>query len=292
MEFGLHIADFTWTGGAGVLGARLAQHAQEAEDAGFTRITVMDHVWQLNQFDLGPFESDMLEAYSVLNFLAGVTRTARLHTLVTAVAFRRPGLLAKQVTALDVLSGGRAGLGIGAGWAPDESRGLGFPVPSTRERFELLEEAIQICLQMWSDSDAPYIGKHNQLERTLNVPQALQRPHPYLLIGGEGEQRTLRLVAQYADACNIGLGPATPHKLEVLRKHCDTVGRDFDAIEKTSMFPVNPSTTADDVRRKAETLQGLGFTATYIFAQLMPDPRKIIDVIAPAIADLGHGPGR
>lgn len=286
MEFGLHIADYTWIGGATALGPRLAQLARDAEEVGMTRISVMDHVWQMNAFDLGPYENDMLEAYSVLSFLAGVTKTARLHTLVTAVAFRRPGLLAKQVSALDVLSGGRAGLGIGAGGSVDESEGLGLPVPATKERFELLEETIQICLQMWSDSDAPYRGRHNRLARTLNVPQSLQRPHPYLLIGGEGERRTLRLVAQYADACNIGAGPAAERKLDVLRAHCDDVDRDYDEIEKTSMFAISPDTTVDDILRTTDSLRGLGFTAAYVFAQRMPDPRRIIDVIAAVTAQL------
>jgi alkanesulfonate monooxygenase len=287
MEIGLHIADYAWTGGATELGSRLAQHARDAEDAGVTRITVMDHVWQMNAFDLGPYESDMLEAYSTLSFLAAATRTVRLHTLVTAVAWRQPGLLAKQVTALDVLSGGRAGLGIGAGGSLDESKGLGLAIPETRERFELLQEAIEICLQMWSDSDAPYHGKHNHLQRTLNAPQSLQRPHPYLLIGGEGERHTLRLVAQYADACNIGTSPAASHKLDVLKGHCDVVGRDYDSIEKTTMFAINPTTTTDDILRMAEPMRDLGFTATYIFAQQMPEPGRIIDAIAPAIAKLG-----
>lgn len=286
MEIGLHVADYAWSGGTAVLGPRLAQHAREAEECGVTRITVMDHVWQMNAYDLGPYENDMLEAYSVLSFLAGVTSKVRLHTLVTAVAFRQPGMLAKQVSALDVLSGGRAGLGIGAGASVDESKGLGLPVPDTRERFELLEEAIQICLQMWSDTDEPFQGRHHQLERTLNAPQSLQRPHPYLLIGGEGEKRTLRLVAQYADACNIGAGSAAAHKLDVLRAHCDAEGRDYASIEKTTMFAINPATTRDDILRAAEPLQALGFTTAYVFAQQMPDPGRIIDVIAPAVAEL------
>jgi alkanesulfonate monooxygenase len=286
MEIGLHIADYAWTGGSAALGPRLAQHAREAEDCGVTRITVMDHVWQMNAHDLGPYENDMLEAYSVLSFLAAVTSKVRLHALVTAAAFRHPGMLAKQVSALDVLSGGRAGLGIGAGASVDESRGLGLPVPDTRERFELLQEAIEICLQMWSDSDAPFHGRHNQLERTLNAPQSLQRPHPYLLIGGEGERRTLRLVALYADACNIGAGPGAARKLDVLKAHCEAVGRDYATIEKTTMFMINPRTTKDDVLRMVEPPRDLGFTTAYVFAQQMPDPGKIIDVIAPAVAEL------
>src|SRR5690606_35837089 len=156
----------------------------------------------------------------------------RLHALVTGVTYREPAVLAKQVTTLDVLSGGRAGLGIGAAWFADEARGLGIPFPPLAERFERLEETVQICLQMWAEDDAPFAGQHFELERTLNVPQSLERPHPYLLVGGGGERKTLRLVAQYADACNLFLGPEVPHKLAVLREHCDRLGRDYDAIEK------------------------------------------------------------
>lgn len=287
MELGLHIADYTWNGGPAVLGARLAAHARAAEDAGVTRITVMDHVWQMNAFELGPYENDMLESYSVLSFLAGVTTRVRLHALVTAVAFRHPGLLAKQVAALDVLSGGRAGLGIGAGASIDESVGLGLPVPSPRERFERLEEAVEICLQMWSDSDAPYQGLHYRLDRTLNVPQTLQRPHPYLLIGGEGEKHTLRLVARYADACNIGVGEQTAHKLAVLRRHCDAVGRGYDDIEKTTMFSITPETSTADVLRTVADARDLGFTTAYVFAQRMPEPERITDLLAAAVVEIG-----
>ena len=219
MELGLHIADFTWTGGAAALGPALARHARNAEAAGITRITVMDHFWQIR--GVGPAEHEMLEAYTTLGFLAAHTQTVRLHTLVTGVIYRQPALLAKAVTTLDVLSGGRAGLGVGAAWNEAESLGLGFGFPPVAERFERLEEALQICLQMWSGSEAPYQGKHYQLGRTLNSPQSLARPHPYLMIGGGGEKKTLRLVARYADACNIGASPAAGHKLDVLKQHCD-----------------------------------------------------------------------
>lgn len=205
MELGLHIADFTWSGGAPVLGRTLASHARNAEAAGITRITVMDHFWQLR--GIGPVEHEMLEAYAALSFLAAHTERVQLHALVTGVIYREPALLAKQVTTLDVLSEGRAGLGIGAAWNVEESEGLGFRFPPVAERFERLEETIQICLQMWSDSEAPFDGKHYHLGRTLNSPQSLQRPRPYLMIGGGGEKKTLRLVATYADACNISASP-------------------------------------------------------------------------------------
>ncbi len=250
MEFGLHIADFTWTGGARELGPALARHVRNAEAAGIRRITVMDHFWQIR--GVGPAEHEMLEAYSALGFIAAHTERALLHTLVTGVIYREPALLAKQVTTLDVLSGGRVGLGIGAAWNEEESGGLGFDFPPVAERFERLEEAIQICLQMWSDSEEPYEGKHYQLDRTLNSPQSLTRPHPYLMIGGGGEKKTLRLVAQYADACNIFGGPEAARKLDVLRAHCDAVGRDYDEIEKTAIFAIDPASTTDDIVRHRE----------------------------------------
>jgi alkanesulfonate monooxygenase len=182
---------------------------------------------------------------------------------VTAVVYRVPGLLAKAVTTLDVLSGGRAWLGIGAAWNVDEARGLGLPFPPTAERFERLEEALQICRQMWSDDDGPYAGRHYQLERTLNSPQALSRPHPPILIGGGGERKTLRLVAEYADACNLFLSPELEHKLEVLRGHCDAVGRDYDSIEKTVMGPLDPGADGEKVDQlitEMKRLAGLGIT--------------------------------
>jgi|SRR6185437_11690856 F420-dependent oxidoreductase-like protein len=284
MELGLHIADFTWNGGAASLGPDLARHARNAEAAGITRITVMDHFWQIR--GLGPAEHEMLEAYTTLGFLAAHTTKARLHALVTGVIYRAPGLLAKAVTTLDVLSGGRAGLGIGAAWNAEESEGLGFDFPPVPERFERLEEAIQICLQMWSDSDAPYQGKYSDLGRTLNSPQNLQRPHPYLMIGGGGEKKTLRLVAQYADACNIGFSPEAGHKLDVLRQHCTAVGRDYDTIEKTTMISIDPTSTKEDVVRTATAAAELGFTATYVYATGITEPARIIDLLGSALPEL------
>jgi F420-dependent oxidoreductase-like protein len=281
MELGLHIADFTWNGGPAVLGPQLAQHARNAEDAGITRITVMDHFWQIR--GVGPEEHEMLEAYTTLGFLAAHTRTARLHTLVTGVTYRPPGLLAKAVTTLNVLSDGRGGLGIGAAWNADESAGLGFDFPPTSERFERLEEA----MQMWSGSEAAYDGKHYHLTRTLNSPQSLSRPRPYLMIGGGGEKKTLRLVAQYADACNLFGGPDAARKLEVLRQHCDAVGRDYAEIEKTTMISIDPATTRDSFLREATALRDAGFAATYVFAKDITEPARIIDLLGSAVPDLG-----
>src|SRR6266700_2063270 len=221
MKLGLHISDFTWDGGARELRFKLGEIAKGAEDGGVDRISVMDHVWQI--FVIGPPEHEMLEAYTALGWLAAKTSRVELLTMVTAVVYREPGLLAKAVTTLDVLSGGRAILGIGAAWNEDESRGLGLPFPPVSERFERLEEAILICKQMWSDNDGPFEGKHYHLARTLNSPQALRKPRPPILIGGGGEKKTLALVARYADACNLfGSSPAdVAHKLAVLRSHCD-----------------------------------------------------------------------
>lgn len=285
MDFGLHIADFTFTGGPSRLGPALAAHVRNAEAAGIRRITVMDHFWQLP--GIGPEHHEMLEAYATLGFLIAHTETALLHTLVTGVIYREPSLLAKQVTTLDVLSGGRVGLGIGAAWNEQESRGLGFRFPPVGERFRQLEETIQICLQMWSESEEPYEGAIWQLERTLNSPQSLARPHPYLLIGGGGEKKTLRLVAQYADACNLSFGPQTAHKLDVLRGHCEAVGRDYDDVEKTAMIGVDPSSTVASVVSEVRSLEELGFTATYVYSVGIREPERVVEVLAGAIDELG-----
>ncbi|HEX5532707.1 MAG TPA: LLM class F420-dependent oxidoreductase [Actinomycetales bacterium] len=255
MKLGLHIADFTWEGGPVAMRKQLGDIAVGAEQAGYDRVSVMDHVWQIR--GLGPPEHDMLEAYTTLGFLAAKTERVKLLTVVTAVVYREPGLLAKAVTTLDVLSGGRAMLGIGAAWNEEESRGLGLFFPPTAERFERLEEALQICKQMWSDDESPYAGKHYRLERTLNSPQALSRPHPPILIGGAGERKTLRLVAQYADACNIFDMPALADKLQVLREHCERLGRDYDEIEKTAQVRFDLGQRGEHVERTIEHLHEL-----------------------------------
>ena len=258
MDVGLHIADFTWPGGPSSLGADLREIATTAESAGFTSVSVMDHVWQIGVF--GPPELDMLEAYTALGYLAACTSKVQLVPWVTAVVYREPGLLAKMITTLDVLSSGRAVLGIGAAWNGDEASGLGLPFPSTAERFERLEEALQICLQMWSSSDEPFAGKHYQLGRTLNVPQALSQPHPPILIGGSGEKKTLRLVAQYAQICNLFYSPDLAHKIDVLRGHCEALGRDYDEIEKTVMYPWPQTTDPEAILADFARLAALGIT--------------------------------
>jgi F420-dependent oxidoreductase-like protein len=283
LELGLHIADFTWSGGAPELGPTLERLARSAEQAGIARLTVMDHVWQIQ--GVGLPEEAMLEAYTTLGYLAGVTERVRLHALVTAAVYREPGLLAKMVTTLDVLSGGRAGLGIGAAWNEDEARGLGLPFPSTRERFERLEEALLICEQMWSGRDEPFEGRHYRLARTLNSPQSLSRPRPFLMIGGSGERKTLRLVARHADACNIFARPEAAHKLEVLREHCEREGRDYDEIEKTTIVSVDQATTRDELLATLRGMHDIAFTVAYVFGK-NPNPLGTVELFASVIPEI------
>jgi alkanesulfonate monooxygenase len=255
MDIGLHVSNFSWPGGGSGIAENLSRVAVAAEDAGFTRLSVMDHVWQIEM--VGPPEEPMLEAYTALGYLAARTSRVELLAWVTAVSYRDPGLLAKSVTTLDVLSNGRAMLGIGAAWNGDESEGLGLFFPPTAERFERLEETLRICLQMWGDDEGPFEGAHYRLGRTLNSPQSLRRPHPPILIGGSGEKKTLRLVAQYAQACNLFWGPDVERKLDVLRQRCGEVGRDYDEIEKTVMGPIDPGPNGEKVDELLEGLRGL-----------------------------------
>ncbi len=237
MKLGLHIPAMSWAGGPANLGSNLAAISAAAEAAGFDSIDVADHLWQ-HPIMGGPTESQ-LEAYTTLGFIAAHTERVRLFALATAVSFRPAGLLAKEVTTLDVLSGGRAMLAIGAGDYPEEAAGLGLPFPPLGERFDLLEETVRACLAMWAGDqgdERPFHGTRIQLERPLNSPQSLTRPHPPILIAGSGERRTLPLVARYADACNLRPGPDIPRQLDLLRRLCDLEQRDYDAIEKTVPF--------------------------------------------------------
>jgi len=257
MRISLSIGDFTAPGGPASLGAELARVAIAADQLGFDLLTVMDHFFQIPM--IGPPEREMLEGYTTLAFLAGQTTRIKLGTMVTGVHYRHPGILAKTVTTLDVLSGGRAWLGIGAGWNVEESRGLGVPFPSLKERFERLDETLQICLQMWRGDEQPIRGRHYDLERPLNSPQSLTRPHPRIVIGGGGEQKTLRLVARYADATNLFPTPEIARKLDVLRGYCETEGRDYASIEKTSMYLWDPGADVDNVE---PVIQSLGWLAS------------------------------
>ena len=235
MRIGLQVPDFTWTGSPASLGPTLRRIAVDAEQAGMSSFWVMDHFFQISM--VGPPENEMLEGYAALSHVAAATERIMLGTLVTGVTYRHPGLLVKTVTTLDVLSGGRAYLGIGAAWNEQEHKGLGVPFPPVAERFERLEETLRIAGQMWSGDEQPFTGMHYRLERPLNSPPALRRPHPPILIGGTGEKKTLRMVAQYADACNIfDMGSeGISHKLEVLRGHCERLGRDYHSIAKTTL---------------------------------------------------------
>jgi F420-dependent oxidoreductase-like protein len=265
MRIGLQVPNFTYPNGPAHLRQDLAAIVRAADEAGFYSLWVMDHFFQIGSRDrqsgLGPPEDEMLESYSTLSYFAGLTERVKLGALVTGVVYRHPGILIKTATTLDVLSGGRAYFGLGAAWNELESRSLGVPFPEPKERLAREEETLQIALQMWSGDESPYNGKYYQLARTLCHPMPLSKPHPPIMIGGMGEQKTLRLVAQYGDACNLfaRMGDdAVRHKLEVLKRHCDKVGRDYGAIERTTLSTVHlapdkmsPKDVIEECRRMA-----------------------------------------
>ncbi|KAB2386397.1 LLM class F420-dependent oxidoreductase [Actinomadura montaniterrae] len=285
MRIGLQVPSFTFPGGPEQIGPTFARIAKEADQGGLHSLWVMDHFFQINM--VGPADEPMLEGYTALAYAAALTERITLGTLVTGVTYRHPGILVKTVTTLDVLSGGRAWLGIGAAWNEEESRGLGVRFPPTAERFERLEETLRIAHQMWEGDESAFEGEHYRLERPLNSPPALRRPHPRILIGGTGEKKTLRYVAKYADACNIFDGEELPRKLEVLREHCEREGRDYAEIEKTSLtfFTETPSVGAavDTVGRLAEQgvdevifSQGTGQDLTGVLAEALSQTEKIV----------------
>jgi F420-dependent oxidoreductase-like protein len=253
MKIGLQIPDFTWPGGPAEMGGTLKEIACTADDVGFASIWVMDHFFQIGY--VGEADEPMLESYSTLGYIAAVTSRVRLGAMVTGVNYRDPGFLVKTVSGLDVLSGGRMWLGIGAGWYEREALGLGLPFPPLAERFERLEETLQIAHQMWSDDLTPYEGRHYRLAEPIISPQPLSQPHPPILIGGGGERKTLRLVAQYADACNLfshmGID-ALAHKLDVLKGHCEAVGRDYDEIERTVLVTLGRGSGGIDTAKLVE----------------------------------------
>ena len=261
MRLGVHLVNFGYPGGDADIVRTLALVGGAAEEAGVANLSAMDHYLQLGGMGVGGVEAPMLEGYTTLGFLAGHTSSAELQLLVTGVTYRRPGLLAKIVSTLDVLSGGRAVLGLGAAWYEREHAAYGVPFPPLAERFELLEETLRIVHQMWSDDDGPFEGKHFRLAETINSPQPLTTPHPPIMVGGGGEKKTLRLVAKYADATNLFVGPDTgPEqvraKLEVLRGHCEREGTDYDRIRKTLLWvgPVTPDVAGG--RAFVETMRG------------------------------------
>lgn len=271
MKLGLHYWNFTTPVDPAAIAPALKETALIAEQSGVASFTVMDHYFQMEA--MAQADEPMLEGYTTLGYVAALTERMSLGLLVTGVMYRHPGLLAKIVTTLDVLSGGRARLGIGASWYEREQRGLGVPVVPVAERFERLEETLQICLQMWSDNNGPYEGTHYQLTETLNVPAPLGRDRPMIMIGGGGEKKTLRLVAKYADACNIFAGPPdeVAAKLDVLRRHCDTEGRDYDTIVKTALVMRPPLEDPAAWLRDVEAYAALGITEV----MTMPDRHPV-----------------
>jgi F420-dependent oxidoreductase-like protein len=239
MKLGVHLVDFDGPVGPESIAPTLAAVGRAADEAGVDNLSVMDHYFQLAF--LGDVHDPMLEGYTTLGFLAAHTRSVELQLLMTGVTYRHPGLLTKIVSTLDVLSGGRAALGIGAAWYEREHRGLGVPFPPLAERFERLEETLQIVTQMWSEDDGPFHGRHYQLAETINSPQPIRRPRPPIMIGGGGERKTLRLVARYADACNVFAGgdngpEQVAHKLAVLREWCEREARPYDQIRRTVLY--------------------------------------------------------
>jgi F420-dependent oxidoreductase-like protein len=297
VKVGLQIPSFTWPGGPEAIAPTLARVVRSADDAGFDSIWVMDHFFQIR--GVGRPEEPMLEGWTTLGYLAANTSRARLGLMVGGVHYRAPGLWAKAATTLDVLSGGRAWLGIGAAWNEEESNGLGFAFPPLAERFELLEDTLRLVHEMWQGergSEARFQGRHTRAARLLNAPQAITRPHPPVMIGGGGERKTLRLVAQYADACNVfGAPAAIHHKYEVLREHCEAVGRDPDEIERSTLQGVRLALDGRDGDSPAQVVDRFGELwdagAEHVIFSVRDvwDPRAM-DVLArdvvPALHDL------
>ncbi|MDH4334512.1 MAG: LLM class F420-dependent oxidoreductase [Chloroflexota bacterium] len=261
MKFGLQISSFTWPGGSEAIGPTLARVTRAADDAGFDSIWVMDHFFQIR--GVGPPEAPMLEGMTALGFMAANSDRARLGLMVGGIHYRQPGLWIKATTTLDILSGGRAWFGIGAAWNEEESAGLGFPMPPLRERFEMLEECLQMAHAMWSGgsgSGEAHSGKHFAASRLLNSPQAISRPRIPIMIGGGGERKTLRLVAQYGDACNVfGDAARIAHKYAVLREHCERLGRPYEEIERSTLQSVDlDAQSPDQVVERFGTLKEAG----------------------------------
>jgi F420-dependent oxidoreductase-like protein len=298
VKFGLQIPSFSWAGGPEAIGPTLARIVRTADDVGFDSIWVMDHFFQIR--GIGPADQPMLEGWTTLGFLAANTTRARLGLMVGGVHYRYPGLWVKAATTLDVLSGGRAWLGIGAAWNEEESRGLGFPFPPLGERFAMLEDTLRMAHEMWRGergSEAPFDGAVTHATRLLNSPQAISRPHPPIMVGGGGEQKTLLLVARYADATNVfGDAPRIAHKYEVLREHCERVGRPYDEIERSTLQSVmlgdgsgRTSTPAGVVERFGE-LADAG--AQHVIFSIWPDASDLATLetigreILPQLRDL------
>ena len=285
MQLDLHVPRFTWPGGAATIGSTFTSLAQTADAIGVRTLSVMDHWFQMDM--LWPAEEPMLEGYAALSFAAAKTERLRFRLLVGGVTYRHPGLLAKIVTTLDVLSEGRAELGLGAAWYEREHRGLGVPFPPLSERYERLEETIQICFQMWSDDNGAYEGTHYRLAETLCSPPPISTPRPRLLIGGGGERKTLRLVAKYADACNIiGDASVVKHKVEVLHRHCADVNRDPGTIEVTALVGTADDATPDVILREAEAFSAVGVDAIVVRSTGPQPARWLEETWAPVVERL------
>jgi F420-dependent oxidoreductase-like protein len=297
MKLGLQIVRFNWPGSPNNLGKRLAEIGKTADEVGFSSIWAMDHFFQIDmaQFGLSP-KDPMLDGYTALSYLAAVTKHARLGTMVTSVVYRHPGHLIKIVSSLDVLSGGRAYLGIGAAWYEREAVGLGLPFPPLKERIERLEETLQIARQMWSGEVKPYNGKYYQLAEPINNPPPLSKPHPPILVGGSGEKKTLRLVAQYADACNLYAPPFSSkdeiiRKLDVLKRHCENIGRPYNEIERTALGAINLGTGGMSVSDVIATCRGLADVGIEHFIFSLPNDYEITPIevlgreVIPAVAE-------
>lgn len=289
MDLGIHFANFTLPGGTAALGPTVSATARAADEAGAVWFTFMDHYFQMEQ--LGGPAQPMLEGYTALGFVAGQTQRVQLGLMVTGVTYRPPGLLAKIVTTLDVLSGGRAMLGIGAAWYDREHDGLGVPFPPVSERFERLEETLQIVEQMWSDDDGPYEGAHYRLTETACYPRPLQEPRPPIIIGGGGEKKTLLLVARYADACNLfATSPELVQgKLDVLARHCEAEGRDYARIRKTILSASDPLADPDAFLQEMEKYAAVGVDLVHLMPS-GPDPAAFAaglgDYVIPRLAEI------
>lgn len=280
MKFGLQIPSFSWPGGPEAIAPTLARIVRTADDVGFDSIWVMDHFFQIR--GVGPVEEPMLEGWTTLGFLAAHTRRARLGLMVGGVHYRHPGLWVKAATTLDVLSEGRAWLGIGAAWNEEESRGLGFPFPPLGERFAILEDTLRFAHDMWSGergTDAPFEGSVFRATRALNSPRAISRPHPPIMVGGGGEQKTLLLVAKYADATNVfGDGPRIAHKYAVLREHCERIGRPYDEIERSTLQTVNLGDGSGGTSTPAQVVDRFGELADAGAEHVIFSVRDVFDL--------------
>jgi F420-dependent oxidoreductase-like protein len=278
MRVSVSVSDYSWPGGKSEIGRQVSRIVRAADEAGVDTVWLPDHLIQVDPRSTP--DADMLEAYTTLGYMAGQTERVRLGTLVTGVTYRPPALLVKAVTTLDVLSGGRAWFGIGAGYHEDEARGMDLPLPPVAERFQRLEEALRMAIQMWSGDTTAFHGNHYTLERPLNSPAAVQKPHPPILIGGQGERKTLRLVARYADACNLSDlpdgGKTVTRKLEVLARHCADLGRPFDEIDKTVSTRFIAGEPPDEFAKRCAALAAFGLDHVVLF----PDGSWTADAVA------------